>query len=350
MGFIVRALIGAVVLFTFGPAASANAAASKATTYRLTKAIPLGPGERWDFVVFDPTGMRVYVAHGDHVTVVDEAKAKVIGQVGTFSGGTHGVAIAAAAKLGYTDDGKRGLAIAFNLKSMKPVKEITAASDADDIIYEPVTHHIYVVNGDSGSITVIDPKTNTTVATIDVGSGLEPGVADGKGALFINGVEKNEIVKIDAASNKVVAHWPMPGCERPHGIAIDPLTKRLFATCANKVMVVVDAQSGKNIATMPIGEFSDGAAFDPVRKLIFSSNGDGTLSVIKEQDAQHFLPLETVKTAVGARTIAIDAKTGRLFLVTATVAKKEPPSKSGGRPHITYVPNSLKLLYFDPLS
>jgi YVTN family beta-propeller protein len=329
---------------------AAYAAGPVAPSYRLTNTVALGPGERWDFVVFDPTADRVYVAHGDHVTVVDEKRARVIGQMGTFSGGTHGIAVSQADGQGYTDDGKAGMATAFDLQSLKPVKHILAAPDADQIIREPVTGHIYVINGDSGSITVIDPKTTTAIATIDVGAGLEPGVADGRGMLFVNGVEQHDIVKIDAATNKVEAHWPMPSCRSPHGLAIDVATRRLFATCANNLMVVVDADTGANIATLPIGSFSDGAAFDPARKRIFSSNGDGTLSVIQEVDAQHFTPLETIKTVPGARTMAIDARTGRLFLAAADIQKLEPPDKPGGRPHITFVPNSLKLLYFDPAS
>jgi DNA-binding beta-propeller fold protein YncE len=125
--------------------------------------------------------------------------------------------------------------------------------------------------------------------------------------------------------------------------------RRLFATCANNLLIVVDADSGATITTLPIGSFSDGAAFDPVRKRIFSSNGDGTLSVFQEKDAQHFSPLETIETSQGARTMAIDPRTGRLFLAAADVEKMQPPAKPGGRPRLSFVPNSLKLLYFDPV-
>jgi YVTN family beta-propeller protein len=327
---------------------TASVAEPAAPSYRVSKAIALGDGERWDLILFDPSDKRVYVAHGDHVTVVDEAKGEVIGQIGPFPGGTHGIAISGKTNQGYTDDGKAGTAIAFDLNSLKPLKQIAAAPDADAIIYEPVTGHIYVINGDSGSVTVIDPKTNSAIATIDLGAKLEPGVADGAGSLFINGVASNEIVKIDARTNKVEAHWAMPTCDKPHGLAIDPKTRRLFATCVNNVMVVVDADSGANVATLPIGSSTDGAAFDPVRKLVFSSNGDGTLSVIQEKDAQTFVLSDTIKTSPGARTMTIDQETGRLFVVAADVAKIDPPAKAGGRPHIVYVPNSLKLLYLDP--
>ena len=345
-----RSLMCAGVVLAFCSIAPAITADRTATAYRVTKTVALGDGERWDYVVFDSSAKRVYVAHGDHVTVVDEKKGEVIGQIGTFPGGTHRIAVSTETNQGYTDDGKAGTAIAFDLGSLKVLKQISAAPHADGIIYEPVTRRVYVINGDSGSLTVIDPETNTPVSTINVGAGLEAGVADDKGALFVNGADNHEIVRIDVKTNKVEAHWAMPDCKRPHGLAIDLETRRLFATCANNVLVVVDADNGANIATMPIGSSSDGAAFDPTRKLIFSSNGDGTLSVIHEKDAQTFVLADTIKTVPSARTMTIDPETGRLFLVAADIATIDPPTVPGGRPHVIYVPDSLKLLYLDPIN
>jgi YVTN family beta-propeller protein len=344
----IRNIAFAIVALAFSSGGPTFAADDPTPDYRITKSIALGSGERWDYVTFDPTGKRVYVAHGDHVTVVDETKGEVIGQIGIFPGGTHGIAVSAETNQGYTDDGKAGTATVFDLTSLRPSKIIPAAPGADGIIYEPITGYIYVINGDSGSLTVIDPKTNTSISTINVGAALEAGLADGKGALFVDGAENHDIVKLDAKSNKVEAHFDMPACKRPHGLALDSETHRLFATCANNILVVVDADSGANVATVPIGSGSDGAAFDPVRKLIFSSNSDGTLSVIQEKDAQTFVAAATIKTTRGARTMAIDPKTGRLFLVAADIAKIDPPITPGGRPHVTYVVNSLKLLYLDP--
>jgi YVTN family beta-propeller protein len=343
-----QSFLRAGVVLVFCSIAPAIAADRTVTAYRLTKTVALGAGDRWDYVVFDPSAKRVYVAHGDHVTVVDEMKGNVIGQIGTFLGGTHGIAVSTETNQGYTDDGKAGTAIAFDLGSLKTLKQISAAPDADGIIYEPITRHIYVINGDSGSLTVIDPKTNAPISTINVGAGLEAGLADGNGTLFINGADDHDIVRIDAKTNKIEAHWAMPDCNRPHGLAIDPGTRRLFASCANNVLIVVDADNGANIATVPIGSSSDGAAFDPTRKLIFSSNGDGTLSVIQEKDAQTFISTDPIKTVPGARTMAIDPETGRLFLVAADIARIDPPAIPSGRPHVTFVPNSLKLFYFDP--
>jgi YVTN family beta-propeller protein len=346
---LIRHLVCAAVALVFSSLAPAFAADHSSLDYRVTKSIALGSGERWDYVIFDPTGKRVYVAHGDHVTVVDETKGEVIGQIGTFPGGTHGIGISAETHQGYTDDGKAGTAIAFDLASLKPLKQIAAAPGADGIIYEPVTGYIYVINGDSGSLTVIDPKTNTSIATINVGAGLEAGLADGKGALFVDGAENHDIVKIDAKSDKVEAHFDMPVCKKPRGLALDSDTRRLFATCANNVLIVVDADSGTNVATLPIGSSTDGAAFDPIRKRAFSSNGDGTLSVIQEKDDHTFVSAGTVKTPLGARTMAIDPSSGRLFLVTADVANVEPSTTQGGRRRVSYVPGSLKLIYFDPV-
>jgi YVTN family beta-propeller protein len=347
--YIGQSVVRAGVVLACCAIAPAIATAQNTAAYRMTKTVALGPGERWDYVVFDPSAKRVYIAHGDHVTVVDVNKGEVIGQIGKFPGGTHGIAVSPETRQGYTDDGKAGVAIAFDLHSLKPLKQISAAPDADGIIYEPVTRHVYVINGDSGSLTVIDPKTNAAISTINVGAGLEAGVVDDKGTVFVLGAEKHEIVSINAKTQTIAAHWAMPDCLKPHGLAIDPQTRRLFATCANKVLVVVDADTGANIATLPIGKSSDGAAFDPARKLIFSSNGEGTLSVIRETDAETFVPADAIKTVPGARTMAIDPETGRLFLVAADIEKVDPPAKPGGRPHVTYVPGTLKLLYFDPI-
>lgn len=321
--------------------------AETAPLFKLVKTIPLGAGERWDYVTFDAPSNRVYVAHGDEVTVVDAEKDAVIGQIGPLNGGTHGIAVADN-NIGYTDDGRAGIAAAFDPKSFKIVRQIPTAPDADGVVFDSASRHVFVINGDSGSITVIDPGAKKAIKTIVIGKGLEAAVVDGRGKLFVDGVEDHDVVAIDTRNNTVLAHYAMPGCERPHGIAIDPDSRRVFATCVNRVMVVIDADRGTNIATLPIGSFSDGAAFDPKRKLALSSNGDGTLSLIQEKDPNHFAPLEDVVTARGARTIAIDPATERIFLPAADVATLEAPSTPGGRPHVTYVPGSLKLLEFSP--
>jgi YVTN family beta-propeller protein len=298
--------------------------------------------------ILSTIAQRIYVAQGDRVTVVDEPTGTIIGQVGHLPGITHGVAISPQTHQGFTDEGRPGLAIAFNLKTLKLTKQIETAPDADGLLFDPATDHIYVVNGDSGTITVIDPSSDAKIATIDVGSKLEPAVSDGAGKIYVNGEQKNEIIEINTYTNKILARWPMATCRTPHGIAIDTTSRRIFSTCANKVLVVVNADTGATVATLPIGEHSDGAAFDPVRKLVLSSNWDGTLTVIKELSPNHFNVFETVKTQRSARTISIDPKTGRLFLIAADIKSEKPAAKLGGRPHVIYKPNSVKLLYLEP--
>jgi YVTN family beta-propeller protein len=315
--------------------------------YKLAKTIPLGSGERWDYATFDAG--RVYVSHGDRVSVVDVDKGTALGEIGPLPGGTHGIGISTVNGLGFTDDGKAGTVAAFDLKTFKIVKTLKAEPDADGIVTDPATGNVFVIDGDSGAITVIDPKTDSVLKTIAIGAGLEAAIADGKGKLFIDGADAHDIIAIDTKAMTVLAHFPMPGCERPHGIAMDTETRRVFSTCANKVMVVVDAETGKNVATLPIGMGSDGAAFDPKRKLALSSNGDGTLTVVKEDDADHFTVAANVTTARSARTIALDTATGRVFLPAADIAKIDPPEKPGGRPRVSFVPGSLKLLVLEPV-
>lgn len=325
-----------------------GAARAEAPLYTVAKTIPLGAGERWDYATFDAGSGRVYVAHGDHVTVVDPAKGTVVGEIAGLPGGTHGIGISTANGLGFTDDGKAGTIAAFDLKSFKIVKRLAGAPDADGIVVDPATGRVFVVNGDSGSITVVDPRSDRVLKTIAVGAGLEAAVADGKGKIFVDGVEAHDIVVIDTSAMTVLARYPMAGCERPHGIAMDTQARRIFATCINKAMIVVDADSGKAIATLPIGTGSDGAAFDPKRKRALSSNGDGTLTVVGEKDAATYAVEANVATARGGRTIAIDPATGRVFIPDADIAKIEPPAAAGERPRVTYVSGSLKLLVLEP--
>lgn len=330
-------------------AASAQAA-DTAPAYHLVKAVALGAPDRWDYVVFDSSSGRVYVAHGDKVTVVDGKSGQILGQIEGMPGGTHGIGISTAAGRGYTDDGKAAQAVAFDLKSFKTGARLAAKDDADGIAFDPTSGHIFVVNGDSAALTVIDPKSDTVVATIPTGGGMEYAVAGDNGKLYVNGADKREIVRIDTATNKVDARWPVPGCESPHGLAIDKAAHRLFPTCVNAVMNVLDTDSGKVVASLPIGQGTDGAAFDPKRKLIFSSNYDGTLSVIREQDPDHYVALGSIKTQISAKNMDIDPVTGRLYVAAADVdpAAPVPPSKNGRMARRKLLPGTVKLLMLDP--
>ena len=332
-------------------AACAMAGPAAAQTYKSAQATPLGAPDRWDYAVFDPASHRVYVAHGDRLEVVDGEDGKVIGQVLGMPGGSHGTGIVPSASKGYTDDGKAGEVIVFDLKTLKVLKHIPAKPDADGITVDAKSGHVFVVDADSETVTVIDPKTDTVINTITVGGGLEFAVAGGDGKVYVNGAEKKELVRIDVASNTVDARWPIPGCASPHGLAFDPAGRRAFVTCVNKLMTVVNVDTGAVVASLPIGAGTDAAAFDPKRKLAFSSNGvDGTLSVIREVDPNTFTALPPVKTAVTGRTLTIDPETGRLYIPAADIDAKAPvapgPNGRPGRPKP--LPGSLKLLFLDP--
>ena len=325
-----------------------NGFAQSAPSYTITKTVALGAPDRWDYLTFDPSSHRVFVAHGDRVTVVDGRDGTIVGQVEGFPGGPHGIAIVTETERGYSDDGKAGTASSFNLATLRQVTTIKAAADADGVLFDPVSKHVFVINGDSGSVTAIDPASDTAITTIATGGGLEFAALDGSGKLYVDGAEKQEIVRIDTKTNQVDAHWAVPNCTRPHGIAIDPATHRLFSSCVNNVLVVVNTDTGATVASLPIGSRTDAAAFDPKRKLVFSSNGDGTLSVIAEKDPNHFVALPSIPTMLGARTMAIDPDSGRIYLVGADYTINMAADPSDVRHHYVVTPGSAKLLFLDP--
>ena len=327
-------------------ATSANAQTPPA--YHMTKTVSLGAPERWDYLVYSPATHDVYVSHGDRVSVVDGKTGAVLGTVEGLPGGPHGFGISAAAGKGYTPDREAKVAAAFDLRTLKVVKRIPVDEDADAVAFDPSSGHVFVIDGDPSKITVIDPRTDTVVATINVGIGkLEYAAAGDNGKLYVNGADKKEIVRIDTKTNAVDAHWPVPGCTSPHGAAYDSATHRLFTSCTNRLLVVLDTDSGAQIASVPIGRGSDAVGFDPKRKLIFSSNGvDGTLSVIEEKDAKTFVSLGEVKTVPTARTMAVDPDTGRIYLAAVDLDPSAPPPTNGR--NVKAMPGSFKLIFLDP--
>jgi YVTN family beta-propeller protein len=350
----------AAAALTLGITAAAHsqgssAPAGDAVKYHLSGSVPLGAPDRWDYVVYDAPSHRVYVAHGDRVTVVDGHDGRIVGTVAGLPGGTHGIAISHADGLGFTDDGQAGEAAAFSLKTLKVVKRLKAGDDADAVTIDPGSDRVFVVNGDPGTITVIDAHQNQVVATVAVGSKLEYAVPGDNGKLYVNGVATQQIYRVDIKTNRVDASWPIRQCEAPHGLAIDVATHRLFASCENSRLVVVNADTGATVATVPIGRGSDAAVFDPTRRLIFSSNGqDGTISVIREVDADTFVPGGTIQTQSSARTMSVDPRSGRLYVAAAEVDPQAMAAflaarGTGQRPRrMPFVSGSLKLLLIDP--
>ncbi len=316
-----------------------------APAYTLTKTVPLGAPDRWDYVVFDANSGRVLVAHGDKLSVVDGRAGTLLGQVEGITGGTHGAAAPSPTGEAFTDDGRNGLAVAFDPKTFKVTKRIAVDKDADGMAMDRASGHLFIVEGDPGKIAVIDPKTDTLAATITAGEGMEFAASDDAGSLYVAGEEKSDLLRIDTASNKITARWPMPDCAKPHGVAIDKIGRRVFMGCVNSVMMVVDADTGRLVAKLPIGKGSDAIVFDARRGRVLSPNGfDGTISVYRQVAPDQYQPLETIRTAITARTMAVDPASGRLFLAAAD---SDPSPTPGGRA----VPRAgtVKLMVFDPV-
>ena len=339
-----RLAIAAACLVLPGLALASPALAAPA--YTLAKSTPLGLPDHWDYVVFNGQTQRVYVAHGAKLAVIDARSGDLVGEVNGIPGGTHGTGVSAATGQGFTDDGMNGLAVAFDLKTLKITKQIPADKDADAIAADAATGHIFVIEGDPASITVIDPKTDAVAATIKVGEKMEYATSDDHGFIYVAGVEKSDLVKIDARTNAVVAHWATPDCARPHGLAIDKVGRRLFMGCVNSVMMVVDADSGRIVAKLPIGKGSDAIAYDSKRKRVFSPNGiDGTLTIFQQTSPDAYLPLETLPTAISGRTMSVDPDSGRLYIVAA---ETDPSPTPGGRARPR--PGSTRVMIFDPVN
>ncbi len=321
------------------------AAAAPAPLYTLAKSLPLPGGIKWDYLHFDAPSSRIYISRGDEVTVVDAKTDKIIG---AFTGlpGSHGIAVDPASGLVYADSATNRQAVAFDPKTFKPVATAPVVLDADGMAYDAPSKQVFVAGGDGNAVTPISTITHKPAADIPLGGAPEFLVSDGAGSLYVNINDKNEIVRIDTATNTITARWPTAPCESPTGLAIDPATRRLFSSCHSGVAVVLDADTGKLVATLPIGKGTDAAAFDPDTKRFFSSNSDGTLTVVAENSADDFSVLANVKTAPGARTMAVDPATGRIFLVTGTVTKTTPPKTPTDHPHYVFAPGSVKLLIF----
>ncbi len=336
-----RSLIAAIALSCL-----LSTPAAAAPLYHLVKTIKLPGAVKWDYLHFDAPSHRLYISHGNEVTVVDTQTDQVVGALAGLPG-SHGIAVDPVTGDVYADSAAKRQAVAFNPHTFKPLASMKVVRDADGMAYDPAQKRIFVVGGDGQALTPIDPATNKALADIALGGTPEFLVADGKGSLYVNINDKNEIARIDTKSGKIIARWPTAPCRAPTGLAMDRARRLLFSSCHSGVMAVMNADTGTLIAALPIGVGTDAAAYDPVRHRAFSSNADGTLSVISDAGAKPSL-LGTVKTRFGARTLAVNPATGVLYTVTAKVVSETPPAKPDGRPRFTFVPGSLELLAYAP--
>ena len=279
----------------------------------------------WDYLTLDAQTHRLYVARTDRVQVIDTEKGALVREIPGLESG-HGVALAPELNLGFATSGNSDTVLVFDLTSLRPYgAPIAVGREPDAIVYEPLTRHVFVFNRGSNNASVIDAA---VVATIPLGGAPEFAVSDGRGILFVNLKDKNEVLAIDVQKNTVTHHWPLaPGAE-PTGLALDPIKHRLFAGCHSGQLIVLDAQSGRRLAALPIGKGADACAFDPGSGLAFASCGDGTLAVVQEDPANpgEFRLLETIKTQNGARTMALDPITHAVYLAAADFEAAPAPA------------------------
>jgi YVTN family beta-propeller protein len=313
--------------------------------YHLVKEIKVGGEGFWDYLAFDSPTRRLFISRGTKVVVLDVDSEKIVGEI-PDTAGVHGIALAADRGNGFTSNGQAGTVSIFDLKSLHVVDHAQAGKNPDAIVYDPATKRVFTMNGRSGDSTAIDAVTGNVLATIPLGGKPEFAVADGTGHVYVNLEDKSQVQQIDSQALVVTATWALAPCEGPSGLAIDTVHRRLFAGCHNKVMAIVDADSGKVVASPPIGVGVDANQFDPGTGFAFSSNGGGTLTVVHEDSANQFSVVEEVPTQTGARTMALDPKTHEIYLVTAEFAPPPPPTADNPHPRGGMVPDSFVVLVF----
>lgn len=309
--------------------------------YTQTAKWTIGGDGFWDYLALSPDGSRLYVAHSTKIEVIDTADGKVVGTVPVD--GAHGTAIVADKGLGFSSDGRSGQVTVFDTKTLQVKTQIKVGEGPDAVIYDPYSKHVIVMHGRSKDIAVIDPATLKVDATVPLGGKLEFAAAD-RGHVYVNVEDQNEIAAVNSKTWKQDNTWKLDGCEEAGGLAIDEKTDTLFATCGNKLMFVVNAKNGQQIAKLDTGSGTDAAAYDPGLKRAFASNGGtATLTVVEEKNGKYEVA-GNVETQRGARTMAVDPKSHKIYLATAEFG---PPAEGQRRP--TIKPGSFTILVYSPV-
>jgi DNA-binding beta-propeller fold protein YncE len=318
-----------------------------AQTYHVTRTVRLGGDGGWDYVALDTVGHRLFIARLNRVMVVAPKTGRVLAEIPGFEH-AHGVAFAYAIGHGFATSGSDSTVTMFDLKTLKVLGRTTVAKDADALLYDPVTERVFTFNGDSHSASVLDARSGTRIGSIALGGSPEFAVSAGDGKLYVNYEDKAEVAEIDAAALKVTRQWSLAPCEAPTGLAIDRAHHRLFSGCHNKLMSISDATAGKVITTVPIGAGVDATAYDPGTGLAFASNGDGTLTVVHEDTPDQFHLVADVVTKRGARTMALDERDHRVYLVTAAFGPVPAPTPEHPQPRPSILPGTFTLLVCEP--
>jgi len=314
--------------------------------FHLIRKTVIGGEGGWDYLKVDSENRRLYMSHGNQVEVLNADTHEKLGVI-SDTHGVHGIAIVRKSGRGITTNGRSNSATIFDLKTLAPIAELPTGKNPDAVLYDGFTNRIFVFNHSGGSATAIDIAEARVIGTIDLGGeGVEAGVSDEKGTIFVNLEDTHEIVSFDAKSLEVKKRIPLTPGEEPTGLAYDPKTNVLFSACHNSLMIMVDAKTGKVISQAPIGKRVDGVVFDPVSKCAISSNGEGSLTVVQEISSTEFKVLETIPTELGARTIAYDSKTQHVFLSTAQYGPAPAPTADNPNPRPSVVSGTFMVLEY----
>lgn len=314
--------------------------------YHLQKKITVGGEGGWDYLTVDSQARRLYISRSTHVMVLDADSGAVVGDI-PGTAGVHGIAIVPEFGKGFTSNGRSASVTVFDLKTLKALNQVPVGKNPDAIIYDSVSKRVFTFNGTSKDATAIDAKTGEVAGTVALGGRPEFAVADGKGRIYVNLEDKSEVVAFDSNKLAVQNHWPLAPGEEPTGMAIDRQHRRLFIGCANKLMAILNADNGHVVTTLPIGEDVDATGFDPETRLAFSSNGDGTLTLVREDSADKFSVVENLPTQKGARTMALDPKTHRVYLVSSDFGPAPPATAERPHPRPSLVPGTFTVLVFE---
>jgi DNA-binding beta-propeller fold protein YncE len=322
---------------------AAAALAAAGPGYHVTTTYKVGGEGGWDYLNADAGARRLYISRGTHVIVLDLDSGKNVGDI-PDTPGVHGIALAPELGKGFTSNGREGTVSIFDLKTLAPSSKVKVGENPDAILYDPATKRVFTFNGRSQDSSAIDAVSGKLLGTIKLDGKPEFAASDAQGEIFVNIEDKSELVAIDPNQLEVKAKWPLAPCTEPSGLSIDRKNRRLFVGCDNKMMAVVDADSGKVLATPAIGEGVDATAFDDGTDLAFASCGEGVLTVVKEDSPNQFSVAENVPTQQGARTMALDSQTHNVYTVTAKFGPPPAATADNPRPHRTILPDSFVVL------
>src|ERR1700722_1750457 len=296
--------------------------------YRVIKTISVSGDEGWDYLTVDAQARRVYISHGSHVVVMDADSYALVGDIPNTQG-VHGIALANDLGRGFISDGRANTATIFDLKSLQTIGTVKTGANPDAIVYDSVTRQVFTMNGRSADATAIDAAKGTVTGTLALGGKPEFAVADGQGSVFVNIEDESELVQFDARKLAITNRWKLAPCEEPSGLAMDRKGRRLFVGCGNKLMAVINADTGLVVAPPEVGEGVDANGFDPETNLAFASTGEGTLNVVREESPSKFTTIGSVPTKKSARTMGLDLKTHNIFLPAADFAPPKPGARRG---------------------